>query len=132
MDSVLILETTFIVDLERETAARKPGAACAFLDLHPDRVLAITLTTAGELGCGVSLSERMRWEGLVRRFRLLLPDRDAAWHYGQIYRFLRDNGRLIGGNDLWIAATALAHQSPVVTRDIEHYRRVPGLEVIPY
>jgi predicted nucleic acid-binding protein len=132
MDSVLILETTFIIDLERETASGRPGPACAFLDLHPERTLAITLTTAGELGCGLPQSERMRWEKLVRRFRLLLPDRDAAWHYGQVYRFLRDNGRLIGGNDLWIAATALAHGCPVVTRDLEHYRRVPGLEVMSY
>jgi predicted nucleic acid-binding protein len=39
---------------------------------------------------------------------------------------------LIGSNDLWIAATALAYGMPVVTHNVEHYRRVPGLEVMAY
>lgn len=132
MDGPLILETTFLVDLEREALSGDPGPAHAFLAAHPDRVLAITLTTAGELACGPNLSEKQGWEALVRRFRLLTPDREAAWKYGRTYQYLRDNGLLIGGNDLWIAATALAHDLPVVTRDIEHYRRVPGLEVVSY
>ena len=39
---------------------------------------------------------------------------------------------MIGGNDLWIAATAVAHGVPVVTRNARHYRRVPGLDVRGY
>ena len=39
---------------------------------------------------------------------------------------------MIGGNDLWIAATAVAHGVPVVTRNTRHYRRVPGLDVRGY
>ncbi len=33
---------------------------------------------------------------------------------------------------LWIAATALAHGVPLVTRNERHFRRVPELEVIGY
>jgi predicted nucleic acid-binding protein len=35
-------------------------------------------------------------------------------------------------NDLWIAATALANGMPVVTRNVKHFQRVPGLSVISY
>jgi predicted nucleic acid-binding protein len=128
----LILETTFLVDLEREARARAPGRAHAFLEAHPDRPLCITLTTAGELACGPRVGEREGWRRLVSRFRVLAPDGDAAWAYGQTFRYLADNGLLIGANDLWIAATALAHGLPVVTRDEAHFRRVPGLEVLGY
>ena len=31
------------------------------------------------------------------------------WHYGGIHRALAAKSPLIGGNDLWIAATALTH-----------------------
>ena len=47
--------------------------------------------------------------------------------------FLIDLEReLARGKDLWIAATAVAHDVPVVTRNARHYRRVPGLEVTEY
>jgi predicted nucleic acid-binding protein len=41
-------------------------------------------------------------------------------------------GTLIGSNDLWIAATALEHSLPLVTRDIDHFRRIPDLQLIGY
>ena len=63
---------------------------------------------------------------------MLLPDAEVAWRFGQTFRYLRDNGRLIGSNDMWIAATALAHGLPVVTRNVAHFRRVPDLEVLSY
>jgi tRNA(fMet)-specific endonuclease VapC len=132
VDEALILETTFLVDLEREAHSGSPGAAHAFLDTYPDRRLCIALTTAGELACGPRVEERAAWEELVGRFRVLEPDLDACWFYGDIFRFLRDNGMLIGANDLWIAATALAHDLALVTRDVAHFRRVPGLRVVGY
>jgi predicted nucleic acid-binding protein len=49
-----------------------------------------------------------------------------------VARGLRDAGRLIGTNDLWIACTAKAAEVPIVTRNVEHFRRVPDLEVIDY
>ena len=48
------------------------------------------------------------------------------------FRYLRDNGLLIGPNDLWIAATGLVTGMPVVTRNEAEFRRVPELEVLGY
>lgn len=132
MGQALILETTFLVDLEREARAGAPGRAYAFLEAHPDHVLCVTLTTAGELAGGPRIGEQEAWRRLVSRFRVLTPHLDAAWHYGQTFRYLADNGLLIGANDLWIAAVALAHGLPMVTRDEDHFRRVPGLRVMGY
>lgn len=55
-----------------------------------------------------------------------------CWQYGELYRYLRRRGSLIGTNDLWIAATALVHGMPLVTRNVEHFERVPGLELVEY
>lgn len=38
----------------------------------------------------------------------------------------------IGTNDLWIAATARAHELPVVTRNLREYGRVPGVRTLGY
>jgi predicted nucleic acid-binding protein len=120
------------VDLEREAMAGEPGSAHQFLENNTEKELCITLTTAGELACGPRLDEKSAWEGLVKRFRVLAPGLETAWAYGQTYRYLRDNGLLIGANELWIAAVCVTHGLPLVTRDPTLFRRVPGLRVVKY
>jgi tRNA(fMet)-specific endonuclease VapC len=128
----LILETTFLVDFERESARGTTGPAVAFLEAHEDARLYVTFTIAGELAAGLSMAERSKWEEFLAPFHVLTLDANVSWEYGQAYRHLQKNGMLIGANDLWIAATALAHGMPVVTRNVQHYRRVPNLQVADY
>ncbi len=132
MGQSLILETTFLVDFERENNRGVPGPAVAFLESHENARLYVTFTVAGELAAGTSLGERARWEAFLAPFYSLAFNADVSWEYGQTYRYLQENGLLIGGNDLWIAATGLAYGMPVVTRNIQHYRRIPGLRVEAY
>ena len=131
MGGSLILETTFLIDLEREHH-RTPGRAIGFLEANEDARLYLPFIVAGELAAGTSLSKRSTWEAFLAPFYVLPSMPNVSWEYGRAYRYLQENGRLIGGNDLWIAATALAYRMPVVTRNVEHYRRVPGLEVEEY
>ena len=57
---------------------------------------------------------------------------EVCWEYAEAYRHLQAQGLLIGTNDLWIGATALAHGLPLVTANAGHFRRIPGLEVVTY
>lgn len=132
MGRSLIVETTFLIDLEREHARGTPGPAIAFLESHPDARLYLPFVVAGELAAGTSLADRARWEAFLGPFFVLGSSAEVCWAYGRTYRYLQENGRLIGANDLWIAATALAHHMPVVTRNTGHFRRVPGLDVEAY
>lgn len=67
---------------------------------------------AGELAAGVSMSNRGRWESFLAPFYILPATADVSWRCGRACRYLKDNGRLIGGNDLWIAATGLRMGCP--------------------
>jgi len=128
----LILETSFLVDFERENNRGAPGPALAFLEAHEESRLYVTFTIAGELAAGLSLADRSKWEALLGPFHILPFNADVSWEYGRAYRHLQVNRQLIASNDLWIAATALAYRMPVVTRNIEHYRRVPDLQIAQY
>jgi tRNA(fMet)-specific endonuclease VapC len=129
----VILESTFLVDFERERKRGEVGAAVHFLRRHADVSFAITFTIAGELAAGQSLGmDREKWEGFIRPFRLYGFNSDVAWMFGHSFRQLQRDGFMIGANDLWIASTALANGVAVVTRNHREFSRVNGLEVLSY
>ncbi len=132
MGRALILETTFLIDLERDHRSGTSTGAIDFLIAQSGARLYLPAMVAGELAAGASMASRPRWEAFLAPFFLLPVTPDVAWEYGRAYRHLRGVGQLIGANDLWIAATALAHRMPVVTRNIAHFARVPHLEVEAY
>ncbi len=53
----------------------------------------------------------------------------AAVHYGTIRNKLKKTGKPIGGNDLWIAAHALAISLTIVTNNTKEFARVPKLKL---
>jgi len=128
----LILETSFLVDLERELIAGVAGPAQRFLEEYQAQKLHITFTIAGELAAGPRMSARATWERLVSPFEVIPCTPEVSWRYGRLYRYLSDNGLLIDANDLWISATALAFDMPLVTRNEKHFGRVPELNVMSY
>jgi predicted nucleic acid-binding protein len=128
----LILETTFIIDFERELTRGQSGPAHLFLQSRHNEKLYLTFTVAGELAAGIGPQDRSRWERLISPFQILPSSADVSWEYGKAVRYLRTNGALIGANDLWIAATAVAYGQPLVTRNTRDFGRVPGLEIVAY
>lgn len=129
----MILDSTFLVDLERERRREEAGPAVRFLRAHEDVSFAITFTIAGELAAGRSLGlDREKWERFIQPFRLYEYSPDVAWLFGRSFRQLQRDGLMIGANDLWIAATALANKMPVVTRNDREFSRVEGLRVLGY
>jgi tRNA(fMet)-specific endonuclease VapC len=125
----LILDTNFIIAAEREARRGDTSRTQAFLARYPDEEFFITFTVAGELACGNSASARRDWEILCRPYPILPWTLEISWQYGEIFRALAAQGKLIGGNDLWIAATALTHGHGVVTLNVADYSRVAGLRV---
>ncbi|MFN8619837.1 MAG: type II toxin-antitoxin system VapC family toxin [Chloroflexota bacterium] len=130
MDDTLIVETSILIALERESVRGVRGPGAQFLSMHPRHRMVITPIVAGELAAGWPPSGRGRLQRILDAFRLLEMTPEVAWRYGQAARYLREQGQLIGSNDLWIAAAGLAYELPVATMNARHFRRVPGLEVI--
>ena len=128
----LILDTNFVIAAEREGKRRAPGPADAFLACCGDETLFITFTVAGELACGRSASPRRAWERLCKPYPILPWTPAISWEYGEIYRDLASRGLLIGCNDLWIAATALATGHGLVTNNTREFERVSGLRVLGF
>ncbi|MCX6858398.1 MAG: type II toxin-antitoxin system VapC family toxin [Verrucomicrobia bacterium] len=128
----LILDTNFIIVAEREAKRGVTTMIDRFFASRSKENFYITFTVAGELACGQSASPKRDWERLCRPYPILPWSSDVSWQNGEIYRALAAKGQLIGANDMWIAATALVHDMGIVTNNVEEFRRVPGLTVVPY
>ncbi len=95
---------------------------------------AISVITYGELAFGAERStERLRaFAGLQTMTKLLsvlpLPS-DAGIFYASIRSALAAAGNIVGPNDLWIAAHALAANLTLVTNNEREFRRVEGLKI---
>lgn len=127
---LILCDTSFFVDLHREQRGKKNGAACVLLDTLGDAELAMSIITQGELARGFSIERQ--WRQFCHRFTTLTIDEPTLWQAAEAYQSLRALGIPIPDNDLWIAATAMRHEMPLVTRDCNHFSRIAGLELITY
>ena len=57
---------------------------------------------------------------------------EAAVAFADIKLKLRNQGNIIEDFDLLIAATAIANEAILVTRNIKHFQRILGLEVVEW
>ena len=84
----------------------------------------LPVTVAGEL------LFRARNSGRVEKnLPLLVLDGIAAEHYAEIRLALKQQGRPIPENDMWIAAICRANDVPLLTFD-KHFGYVPGLQLL--
>jgi tRNA(fMet)-specific endonuclease VapC len=128
----LIFDTTFLIDFQRERTGKSSGGAHEFLEAHADAGAYLPITAYGEFAEGFSDRMDKAFLSVVESFELLPVTRSVADVYAGIARKLRVRGRLIGANDLWIAATALERNWPLVTRNTEDFARVAGLQLRSY
>lgn len=128
----LSVDTSFLIDLQRERAAGKPGAAHELLIRDPDVEMYLSSVALGEFAEGFADPDHPVLQAVRERHVPLAVDEETALAYGRITRELRKAGRLIGTNDLWIAAGSVRHDLPLVTADAAGFQRVPGLVVVGY
>jgi predicted nucleic acid-binding protein len=106
------------------------------IDRFADFEWGISVVTLGELRLGVlqahgpeAASRRLSTYQLAQRFEAIAVDEAVADAWALLVSQLRGLGRKAPINDSWIAATAIAYQVPVVTRDAD-YDAMPDVEVI--
>jgi predicted nucleic acid-binding protein len=116
-------------------AAFKQGQADAVEIVQRATNLALSSTVLGELLAGFALGSReaknraeLQQFLASERVHILTVDDGTAVYYATVYRNLRQKGRPIPTNDMWIAASALQHGYALFSYD-GHFQEVDGLLV---
>jgi tRNA(fMet)-specific endonuclease VapC len=130
MNARYVLDTNICIYIRQ----RRPAEVLRrFRRLRPGEAV-LSVITYGELLYGAAKSKQ-RADALakLRELITLLPaaalPETAAEAYGTLRADLEAKGEMIGNNDLWIAAHALAAGLTLVTNNEREFRRVRGLKV---
>jgi tRNA(fMet)-specific endonuclease VapC len=132
------LDTSFLIDLLRETVRARPGGALDFIEgLEPDETLAVSVHVVCELRAGAelarkALSEHEELDRLLSGLLVVCPDAGFAPAYGRLFAAVQRSSRPVSAMVLLIATAALLDDAPLVTRNVKDFARIPGLRVLKY
>ena len=119
MSAPVLLDASFLIDLERETALSRRGPALAFLETLRGRRLVVSVVTVAELLEGARDPEAA-WKD-VQRFSI------QGLHLAQARRcalLQRRAPRRLSENDAWLVATAELLGADVVASDRAAFERL--------
>jgi tRNA(fMet)-specific endonuclease VapC len=130
MEPRYLLDTNICIYIRQK---RPEEVLRRFRKLRPGEA-ALSVITYGELLYGAAKSEQrvaalVRLRELVHWLPALFLPETAAEAYGRIRAELESRGEMIGNNDLWIAAHAVAAGLTLVTNNEREFRRVRGLKM---
>jgi tRNA(fMet)-specific endonuclease VapC len=135
---VIHVDSAFLVDLHRETERARPGPALDLIEsLDPGEVLAMSVHVACELRAGAEsarrpIEEHVKLDELLSGFLVVYPDDRFPPLYARLYAATARAGRPVETMDLLIATAALIDDAQLVTRNVKHFARVPGLRMLEY
>ena len=125
-----LVDTDFLIDRQREWVAGETGPATTYLREHDATSFAISTVSLLEF---LEAYEHPRDTVALLGAYVQFPVTDGVACRGSwLRRRLRARGQMIGDFDVLIAATALDAGIPLVTGNVEHFQRVPGLELESY
>ena len=106
--------------------------AVQLISLLADQKPALSVITYGEIYEGIyyahdpQAAERLFIQ-FLRGVNVLPVTKSIMKYFARVRGELRRNGNLIGDTDILIAATAIHHDLILVTRNLRHFQRIPGL-----
>jgi len=119
-------------DISSYIIKRRPATLVDKFEKYGE-TLSVSVITAAELRFGAEKAARPKLAELVEAYldRLAILDwtNEVTRHYARIRADLERSGKPIGNMDLLIASHAVSQGMTVITNNLKHFSKVPGLKV---
>ncbi len=126
-DGPVVVDSDLLIDFLR---GHDPAASQVAGWIEHDR-LRLTAISAFELRLGADFLKRRAAIRALIAPRTLPLDAAGALLAGELYATARAEGRTIDLRDALIAGVCRRFELPLATRNVRHFERIPGLELIP-
>lgn len=102
--------------------------------LEKKHVITISSIVLAELQYGVANSQhkeqnQINLDNFLNKLEIIDFSAKCAFYYGELRAQLKQNGIIIGNNDLLIASHALCEQATLVTNNISEFTQINNLLV---
>lgn len=124
---LVLVDTSILIDFFRKTD--KTNSRLIQLVQDNSRYC-ISVVTEFEIYTGTSAEQTRYREEFLFRTEVLAFDKEVARVAVAISKALKQNNKLIGMADLFIAATAVFHDLPLATLNVKHFERIRGLQLV--
>lgn len=130
----MIVDTDVLIDVLQDNARAKQKIRALEEQQVPLRISAVSQF---ELYHSIervenSRERRRRIENVLETKPVYPADGAVMKKAGRIDGQLASEGQAIGIGDTVIGATALVHEEPVLTRNVDHFERIEGLDIESY
>ncbi len=130
-EAVKLLDTSTLSEVMKKRDPHVEEMARRYLKVH--HRFTFSLLTRFEILRGLHAKKALRKLERFEHFcamSVVLPLTDPiVVKAAEIYAALRNRGELIGDADILIAATALVNDLDLITENVDHFSRIPDLEV---
>ena len=124
---LIVVDTDVIIDFFRDISP----AANVFAELISLEKAAMTAISVFELYAGIEGAKRLRQiETLVQELIILPLNTLEAAIAGRIYTQLKSRGKLVGTQDILIAAICVANDLPLYTKNIAHFSLIKDIRLL--
>lgn len=128
METLVIADTDVVIDF---FSGVEPIASTVTELILAD-VLSLTSITVFELYAGITGKKRLKQiDDLISILPVFSLEKNEARTAARIYNDLKKIGKLIGNQDILIAAICITHNLPLLTRNTEHFSRISLLKLFP-
>lgn len=125
--AVVCLDTSILIDFYRKKDKRES----AFFQLtNRYKLFAVSIVTEYEILVGSKPDQQEFWEGFFDKVTILPFSKPVSDSAVSITKQLRAANKLIEVPDIFIGATALAHNLPIATLNLKHFGRIQDLEIV--
>ncbi len=130
----MILDTSFIIDLLQ---GRVPTVSKIKKMEAESIATSISTPSIFKLFVGISLtkkpiSEKNRIMEILKSWGIMDLDAESAALAGKIYGELIKNGEIIDPEGSMIAGIVISNNEPILTKNVKHFQRIPGLNIEEY
>jgi len=123
----MVIDTGIII----EHISSKNKLKTTLYNLPADAELFITSVSLYELHMGATSPEKENIVNTITEGLSVLPFSDlASLKAAKIYHQLRLSNKMIEFRDIFIAATCLVNDLPLVTLNKKHFTRIKGLKIL--